>query len=133
MQKPALIMLLLVSSAAAFAGDIVKEFSGTGNVTTAVFTVQSPWLLDWRLDGPGWRSKGSYEAHVALDITLIEAPSGRHKGRVLHTKFVGNGLKLFKEGGQYQLRVSSTFARWTIRIEQIKPEEAAAYTPRKDN
>lgn len=133
MRNFALITWLLMLSASAFAGDIVKEFSGTGNQTTAVFTVKSPWLLDWRLDGPGWRSKGSYEDHVALDITLIEAPSGRHRGRVLHTKFVGNGLKLFQEGGTYRLRVSSMLARWTIKIEQIEPEEAAAYTPRKDN
>ncbi|MCH7830258.1 MAG: hypothetical protein IIB75_06770 [Proteobacteria bacterium] len=133
MRKLALLVCLSMLPASAFAGDIVKEFSGTGNRTTEIFTVNSPWLLDWRLDGPGWRSNGSYEDHVALDITLIEVPSGRHRGRVLHTKFVGNGLKLFNDGGTYRLRISSMLARWTIKIEQIKPEEAEAYTPRKDN
>lgn len=129
MRKFALVMMLLVAPAVACAGDIVKEFSGTGNQTTAVFTVKSPWLLDWRLDGPNWRSKGTHETNVALDIALIEVPSGRHVGLVLHTQFIGNGLKLFATGGKYRLRVSSTLARWTIKIEQIKPEEADAYTP----
>ena len=83
-------------------------------------------MLDWRLDG-------DYEQLVALDVTLVEAHSGRHVGRVLHTKRRGNGLKLFNESGQYQLRISSTLARWTIKIQQIEPEEAELYTPRSLN
>ncbi len=54
-------------------------------------------------------------------------------GRVLHTKFKGNGLKLFAEGGTYQLRISATLARWRVKIEQITPEEAEQYTPRIEN
>ena len=42
----------------------------------------------------------------------------------------GNGLKLFKHAGRYQLRISSTLARWTLKIKQIKPEEEELYTPR---
>ena len=115
--------LLLVSSNAASAADRVTEFRGTGNSTTAVFRVESPWLLDWRLDG-------DYSQLVALDITLIESRTGKHVGRVLHTKRKGNGVKLFRSAGLYQLRISSTLARWTIKIDQITDEEAAAYTPR---
>jgi len=115
--------LLLVSSNAASAAERVKEFRGTGNSTTAVFRVESPWLLDWRLDG-------DYSQLVALDITLIESRTGKHVGRVLHTKRKGNGVKLFRSAGLYQLRISSTLARWTIKIDQITDEEAAAYTPR---
>ena len=91
-----------------------------------MFTVQSPWLLDWRLDG-------DYDTLVALDITLVEARTGRHVGRVLHTKYKGNGVKLFKKGGSYQLRISSTFARWRLKIQQITDEEAKLYTPRRRN
>lgn len=115
--------VLLVFSDAANAAQRVKEFSGTGNATTAIFRVESPWLLDWRLSG-------DYDQLVALDITLVEARTGRHVGRVLHTKRKGNGVKLFRSGGLYQLRISSTLARWTIKIDQITEEEAAAYTPR---
>ena len=106
-----------------WAEEIIKEFRGSGNEMTAIFTVNSPWLLDWRLDG-------DYEKLIALDVMLIEAYTGRHVGRVLHTKRKGNGLKLFNEGGAYQLRISSTLARWTFKIKQIEPEEAKLYTPK---
>jgi hypothetical protein len=123
MRKLALIPVLLGLCLATEAADTVKEFRGSGNTTTSIFTVESPWLLDWRLDG-------DYEQLVALEITLIEAYTGRHVGRVLHTKRRGNGLKLFNYAGQYQLRISSTLARWTLKIQQIQPEEEELYVPK---
>ena len=111
----------LIGTAAA--KQTIREFRGTGNTTTASFQVEGPWVLDWRLDG-------DYESLIALDVTLIDATNGRHLGRVLHTKYKGNGVKLFEDGGRYQLRVSSTLARWTFKVEQITPEEAELYTPR---
>ena len=116
-------ILLASICAVANAANRVTEFRGTGNTTTAIFRVESPWTLDWRLDG-------DYDQLVALDITLVEAKTGRHVGRVLHTKRKGNGIKLFKEGGLYQLRVSSSLARWTIKIDQLTREEAELYTPK---
>ena len=124
MKKIYLVLVLMLVAPLATAKETVREFSGKGNTTTAMFTVDGPWLLDWRLDA-------DYEALVALDISLIEARTGRHVGRVLHTKYKGNGVKLFDEGGSYQLRISSTFARWRIKIQQITDEEAKLYTPRK--
>jgi hypothetical protein len=123
MTKKILLVLLALAALPALASDVVKEFSGTSNMLTPVFTVESPWILDWRLNG-------DYEALIALDIALIEARTGRHIGRVLHTKRKGNGVKLFNEGGTYQLRVSATLARWNIKIEQLSEEEAELYTPR---
>lgn len=118
--------LALLLTTPATGKSVVKEFSGNSSTTTADFIVESPWLLDWRLDG-------DYDQLVALDITLIESKTGRHVGRVLHTKRKGNGLKLFDQGGIYKLRISSSLARWRIRIEQITPEEAKDYTPRKQD
>jgi len=115
--------ILLTTITAASATDRVREFRGTGNTTTAIFRVESPWLLDWRLDG-------DFDELVALDITLVEANSGRHIGRVLHTKRKGNGVRLFNSGGRYQLRISSSLARWTIKIDQLTPEEAELYVPK---
>ncbi|MBT8109279.1 MAG: hypothetical protein KJO27_01020 [Gammaproteobacteria bacterium] len=115
--------LLTTSFATATAADRVAEFRGTGNTTTAIFRVESPWVLDWRLDG-------DFDELVALEITLLEAKSGKHVGRVLHTKRKGNGVKLFRSGGLYQLRVSSSLARWTVKIDQLTREEAELYTPR---
>jgi hypothetical protein len=106
--------------------EIIKEFRGSNSTTTAEFRVDGPWLLDWRLDS-------DFSNLVALDITLVEAKTGRHLGRILHTKRKGNGLKLFNDGGVYQLRISSTLGRWTIKIQQITAEEAPLYTPRRNN
>ncbi len=123
MLRLAIVLFLLGASANAGTEEIVKEFRGSGNEMTTIFKVDSPWLLDWRLDG-------DYDKLIALDVTLIEAYTGRHVGLVLHTQRKGNGLKLFNEGGSYQLRISSTLARWTFKIKQIEPEDAKLYTPR---
>ena len=123
MSKKILVVLLALAALPALASDVVKEFSGNNNTLTSVFTVESPWILDWRLNG-------DYDTLIALDISLIEARTGKHIGRVLHTKYKGNGVKLFSEGGTYQLRVSATLARWSIKIEQLSEEEAELYTPR---
>jgi hypothetical protein len=122
-KKVTLTLWFLLAASLAGAEQIVKDFSGTKNTTTAQFTVEGPWLLDWRLDA-------DYSQLVALDIALVEARGGRHVGRVLHTKRKGNGIKLFEEGGTFQLRISSTLARWRIKIIQISDEEAELYTPR---
>ena len=105
------------------ASELVREFSGTGNTTTVEFTVESPWILDWHLNS-------DYGQLVALDITLIEARTGRHVGLVKHTKRIGNGVRLFRIGGTYQLRISATLARWRIKIEQLSDAEAELYEPK---
>jgi hypothetical protein len=124
MRRIALIAVLLIASVNAQAVETVKVFKGTGNTTTAIFTVEAPWLLDWNLNG-------DYDAIVALDVTLVEAHTGRHVGRILHTKRKGNGLQLFDQAGKFQLRISSTLARWTLKVQQLEPEEKELYTPRK--
>ena len=118
------VTVLLVATLPASAAELVREFSGSGNTTTVAFNVESPWIMDWRLDA-------DYDQLVALDITLVEAKTGRHIGRVLHTKNKGNGVKLFYEAGNYQLRISSTLARWRIKIEQLTDEEAQLYVPKR--
>jgi len=105
---------------------LVREFRGDKNSTTPEFTVEAPWILDWRLDA-------DYDQLVALDVTLIEAKTGRHVGQVLHTKRKGNGVRLFDQGGTYQFRVSGTLARWTLKVKELTSEEAEGYTPRRPN
>jgi hypothetical protein len=121
-----LVAVLAFAAAPADAKTRVAEFKGTGDATTAIFRVESPWILDWRLDG-------DFDQLVGLEITLIEAKNSRHVGRVLYTKRRGNGVKLFQTSGLYQLRISSTLARWTVRIEQLTREEAELYTPKAGN
>ena len=121
-----LVAVLAFAAAPVDAKTRVAEFKGTGDTTTAIFRVESPWILDWRLDG-------DFDQLVGLEITLIEAKNSRHVGRVLYTKRRGNGVKLFQTSGLYQLRISSTLARWTVRIEQLTREEAELYTPKGGN
>jgi hypothetical protein len=117
----AALLALVVSSVQG--AQLVREFRGTNNSMTPAFTVEAPWLMDWRLDG-------DFDQLVALEVTLVEAKTGRHVGQVLHTKRKGNGVRLFRQGGTYQLRVSGSLARWTFKIQQLTPEEAELYTPR---
>lgn len=122
--------ILLVSIAFTFASmpadakTRVAEFKGSGNMTTAIFRVESPWIIDWRLDG-------DFESMMGLEITLVEAKTSRHVGRVLYTKHRGNGVKLFHSAGLYQLRISSTLARWSVKIDQLTREEAELYTAKE--
>jgi len=120
------VILIAIIAVPANAKTRVAEFKGSDNTTTAIFRVESPWVLDWRLDG-------DYEQLMGLEITLVEAKTGRHVGRVLYTKRRGNGVKLFHTAGLYQLRISSTLARWSVKIDQLTREEAELYTPKGSN
>ncbi|NIL95271.1 MAG: hypothetical protein GTO71_12735 [Woeseiaceae bacterium] len=123
MRKPILTLVLILAVSQAGAETLVREFTGTSNTTTPMFTVEAPWIMDWRLDA-------DYESLVALDVTLQEGRTGRHIGRVLHTKYKGNGVKMFDQSGTFQLRISATLARYRIKIIQLTDEEAALYTPK---
>lgn len=115
--------LLALLAGSVQGAQLVREFRGSNDRTTPAFTVEAPWILDWRLDG-------DYDQLVALEVTLVDAKTGRHVGQVLHTKRKGNGVRLFRQGGTYQLRVTGSLARWTLKIQQLTPEEAELYTPR---
>jgi hypothetical protein len=120
--------LLATATTAVTASELIRQFKGTGNTTTAAFSVQSPWILDWRLDS-------DYETQIALDIVLIDAATGNFIGGVKsgtrnNVTYRSNGLRLFHTGGRYKLRISSSLARWSIKIEQLTDEEAELYTPR---
>jgi hypothetical protein len=119
----AAVVPLALAATSASGSELVREFRGKDNSTTPEFTVEAPWILDWRLDG-------DYDQLIALDVTLVEAKTGRHVGQILHTKRKGNGVRLFDKGGTYQLRISGSLARWTLKIKQLTPEEAEGYTPR---
>jgi hypothetical protein len=120
--------LLAVVATPATAGELVREFKGTGDSTTAAFSVQSPWILDWRLDS-------DYDYRIALDIVLIDAATGQFIGGVKsgtrnNVSYRSNGVRLFHTSGRFKLRISSSLARWTLKIQQLTEEEAELYTPR---
>ncbi len=103
---------------------LITEFQGTRSYTTPEFIVQAPWLLDWRVNG-------EYAYALGFEIALIDSKTGLHAGQILKTKRVGNGVKLFNEGGRYRLRIYANLANYRIKIKEISREDAELYTPRR--
>ena len=120
-------LILLIASIIAATGvqgkELVRKFTGSRSTETAEFEVQAPWLLDWRVNG-------DYPQMLAVEVSLIDARTGQHAGYVLKTKYKGNGVRLFEEGGRYRMKVDATMANWILKVEQLSREEAEQYTPR---
>ncbi len=118
----ALLGLALCSVAAA--ENVVMEFKSSTSRNSPEFEVRAPWILEWRIS-----TEGAYES--AVDISLEEAGTSAYQGRVLMTKYPGNGVKLFKEySGRYYFRVNSSFATWTLKVIELTEQEAEQYAPR---
>lgn len=118
---------LLLAAPSAHAERLIKEFKGTQSTVTQEFIVEAPWIIDWRLDS-------EYEHRIALDIVLIDATTGAFIGGVKsgtrnNVTRRSNGVRMFDMDGRFKLRISSSFARWTIKVKQLTEEEAAGYTP----
>ncbi len=105
--------------------ELVTTFNGTDNVTTGSFEVQGPWVLDWWVNS-------DFPSGFLIEIHLLEASTGYQHARVLRTRFAGNGVKLFNEGGRFKFRISSSFARWNLRVEEITRDEVKLYKPVKE-
>lgn len=103
--------------------ELVRQFSGTGNATTAWFEVEAPWILDWRVNS-------DFQGSMAIEIHLVDGNTGFHEGLLVQTKHPGDGVKLFNSSGRYRFRVSTTLARWSLKVEELSREEAKLYTPR---
>ena len=115
-------LLCMTFSASLPAAEIVKEFTGTRTGHTGVFEVKAPWLLDWRV-------VSDFPEALALDVSLVDAETGAYEGAVLKTRYVNNGVRLFRKSGRFQFKVDALMARWTLRVEELTEEEAAQYTP----
>jgi len=113
----------LLATELAYSAELVREFRGSRSTQTLEFEVRAPWILDWRMvtDFPG---------QMAVDVSLVEAGTGAFQGSVLKTKWPGNGVRLFNQGGKFQFKIMSNLAEWTLKVEQLTSEEAEQYTPR---
>jgi hypothetical protein len=119
----ALLLFLVIAGNAGSTG-VVREFSGTSSMTTADFEVDAPWILDWRVNG-------DFPAMLGLQVTLINAKNGSHVGQVVKVSDrAADGVSLFQQGGRYRIRVDSTLARWSIKIQEISKDDAKLYTPK---
>lgn len=104
------------------AGELVRQFSGDRSTQTVEFEVAAPWLIDWRVNS-------DFPSSMGVAVILVNA-NGAYEGRVLKTKAPGNGVRLMETGGRYSFKVDATLANWTLKVEQLTPEEAELYTPK---
>jgi len=104
--------------------ELIREFSGSEGTTTVDFEVKAPWIVDWR-------TNGDYPGQMAVAVGLINAKTGQYEGKIVTTKYVGNGVKLFNEGGTFRFQVDSSLARWSLRVEELTRQEAETYRPRE--
>ena len=119
----AIFVTLFCFSSVAISKELIREFSGSGNRTTAEFEVEAPWIVDWR-------TRGDYPGQMAVEVNLLTV-TGEYVGKIVTTKYVDNGVRLFNEGGRYILQVSSTLASWTLRVEELTRQEAETYKPKR--
>lgn len=119
-------MLGLLLAVNAGSRQLVTEFSGGGSqsMTTREFAVDAPWIADWRVNS-------EFQGSMAIEISLVDGATSFHKGLIVQTKQPGTGVRLFRESGTFRFRVSSTLARWTLKVEELTREEAEQYTPRR--
>ena len=117
-------IMLILSAVSVSAEELIAEFKGSGNRTTAEFNVRGPWILDWRINS-------DYTRMLAFDLDLVDGRSGVLKGSVLRTKNLGNGVRLFNQSGSYRFRINGSFIDWHLKVKQLTPAEAELYTPRK--
>ena len=111
-------------SSIASSKELIKEFKGSESRTTAEFEVKAPWLVDWR-------TTGDYPGSMAVEVNLVTSPGGQYVGKIVSTKWIDNGVRLFHESGRDQFQVSSTLLNWTLRVEQLTREEAETYIPKE--
>jgi len=116
-------LMLLSAAQSASAEELIVEFNGSGNRTTAEFKVQGPWILDWRINS-------DYTRMLSFDLDLVDGRSGILKGSVLRTKRLGNGVRLFNESGSFRFRINGSFIDWYLKVKKLTPAEAELYTPR---
>jgi hypothetical protein len=118
-----LLISLMGTSPSILAEKLVREFSGSRSLYTADFQANDPWLIDWQVNSPNPRS-------MSISVTLIDAKTDSHAGRVLQTMQEGDGLRLMSKSGVFRFRIDAEETDWNIKVFQLNREEANLYTPK---
>jgi hypothetical protein len=106
------------------ARELIKEFTGSESRNTTEFKVKAPWIVDWRVSG-------DYPGQMAVAVNLMDDLHGEYVGKVVTTKYVTNGVRLFDEGGRFHFEVNSSLANWTLRVIELTKQEADTYLPKE--
>lgn len=117
---------LVCFSPGADSKELIRDFKGSESRTTAEFVVKAPWIVDWM-------TTGDYPGTMGLQVDLVSSPGGEYVGKIVTTKWVDNGVRLFNEGGRFRFQVSANLINWTLRVEQLNRTEAEAYTPKNQD
>ena len=121
--KQILMTMLLVIGPTAHAEELVREYKGDGNFISTEFEVQSPWIIDWRVNS-------SFNDFMAIDIVLLDGRTGFQIGQIVHRKDRDNGVRMFNTSGSYKIRIDASHARWQIKVIELTAAEAELYTPK---
>ncbi len=119
-----ILVVLCCFSSLADSKELIKQFKGSESRTTAEFKVKAPWIVDWM-------TTGDYPGTMAMEVSLVSSPGGEYVGKIVTTKYVNNGVRLFTESGRYRFKVNSSLINWTLRVEQLTRQEAEEYKPKE--
>ncbi len=112
-------ILLFGAMSAASAEIVVREFSGSGTQETRSFSVQGPWIANWRV----WQDYGDRDV-ANIEIFLYDAASGRYLGRITEQRGDAVGDRLLDDSGRFHFRVVTRSHRWELTVIQIDEDEA---------
>ncbi|MEM8547126.1 MAG: hypothetical protein AAGF46_03080 [Pseudomonadota bacterium] len=118
----ALLVALIVAAPAATAGEILLDTEGSRSGLSQRFETTGPWLLTWRVNS-------DFRQQAGLVVDLVDADSGLFKRRVLRRGAVGGGYKLFRDVGRFRFEISTSLAKYELKIEQLTEAEAAELEP----
>jgi len=110
--------LAIVAGTGSAADNDRLRYTGGESERTPAFSRDGPWLLDWSV-----RSKT--ELPTNFEMRLYDADSGEFAGTIVQLEGTGRGLKLFEEGGNFEIQVVSENLVWELSIESVDAATAA--------
>lgn len=108
---------LVIAASTTLAATPIARFDGNGNERTPAFESQGAWMLHWSTQSADTLTK-------IFELRLYDADSGDFLGTITQTRELGNGRKLFEEGGRYQLDIVASNLDWSLVISHVEATEA---------
>jgi hypothetical protein len=116
---------LMLFSAALAAAEDVERLTGKDSGRPPIFTVDGPWMMDWS-------TRSEFPLMASFEMRLYDGESGAYIGMVAEVKGTGSGLKLFEDGGTFQVVIVATSSEWDIRIKEVSSDQAGVMKRRAE-
>jgi hypothetical protein len=117
LQTVLLTVIWLLTGSAALADTETIRLTGDQSGKPPAFTVEGPWMLDWSL-------RSEFPVLANFELRLYDNESDEFIGTIAQLEGTGAGLKLFDEGGSYQLEVVASNVEWEIEIDEVTQDQA---------